>query len=121
MKICIPSLDGPALDSRLGAHFGRTPWFVVFDHETGEIETVPNEPEEFGPTHCVSVKRLERLGVEAVVCGGMGKRSLTNIEDAGLAVFLSKKKWVWEVFAEIQAGKVTRLRAEEACESGHHH
>ncbi len=121
MKFCIPALDGPALDTRLSPHFGRTPWFVVYDNERGEMETVPNEPEEFTETHCVSVSRLQGLGINAVVCGGMGKRSLANIEDGGMAVFLSKKERVWEVLGEIQAGKVKRLRSEEACESGHHH
>ncbi len=58
MKFCIPALDGPALDTRLSPHFGRTPWFVVYDNETGEMETVPNEPEEFTETHCVSVRWL---------------------------------------------------------------
>jgi predicted Fe-Mo cluster-binding NifX family protein len=105
----------------LSLHFGRTPWFVVFDNETGEMKTVPNEPEELRETHCVSVERLKRLGIDAVVCGGMGKRSLANFEDGGMAVFLSKKVRVWEVLCEIQAGAVKRLRSENACESGHHH
>lgn len=121
MKICIPALDGPDLGTRLSPHFGRAPWFVVFDNETGEIANVPNEPDECSATHCVSVKRLDALGIDAVVCGGMGKRSLANFEEVGMAVFLSQKEKVWEVLAEIQAGKVRRLRTEDACESGHHH
>lgn len=111
-------MDGDRLNTRLCPHFGRTPWFVIYDKETGELETLPNtQQESTDDARCIPLERLDELGIDAVVCGGMGKRSLANFQKCGLAVFISEKTMVWEVLGEIQAGKVTRLQHEEACES----
>lgn len=117
MKICVPSQSEPHLDARLSQHFGHAPWFVVFDNDTGELEMVAKGEEHYDGGHCVVPGSLMNLRIEAVVCGGMGKKSLVRFEDQGMAVFLSPRERVWEVLADIRAGDVKRLTLEDACES----
>jgi len=120
MKICIPAQDGQVLNAKVSPHFGRAPFYVVVDIESGELEVVPNGDHDHERGHCGSVEWVGKMGVDAIVCGGMGRRSLLLFESEGLAVFISRSPRVWKVLSEIQAGDVTRLRSGEASAGKHH-
>lgn len=48
MKIAIPTLDNNGENSQLGGHFGRAPFFTVYNKEDNTYEAVANSGEHFG-------------------------------------------------------------------------
>ena len=96
MKICIPTADDRQGDSSVHDHFGSAPYFAFADTETGDIRIVPNPRchEERGSCHHVRV--LEGRDVQAVVCGGIGKKALAGLQQEGIDVLSISARTVAE-------------------------
>jgi len=61
---------------------------------------------------------LEGKAVNAVVCGGMGRRAVAGLNAGGMKVFLCKQGTVTGVIKEFRAGTIAELTQEGAC-AGH--
>lgn len=88
-RIVIPVESRTGIDSQLSSHFGRAPFFAVFelDHN-GEVfkqEVVPNTSEHFGGTG-FPPDRILLLKPNAVITRGMGPRALSRFQAARVAV-----------------------------------
>ena len=117
MKICLPTEDEKGLDSRLYGHFGSAPYLTIVDTATGKTEVIARSGDhEHGS--CVPAGFVVSSGVEAVVCGGMGRRALAALE--GTAVYMAEAGPVRDVLDELKAGRLPLLSADEACAGGHH-
>ena len=76
-----------AADGRdVAGHFGRCERFVVVRIEDGRVV---DEEEVACPPHQPGVvpAMLRDLGVDAVICGGIGPRAVGLLEAAGIEVF----------------------------------
>ena len=120
MKLCIPTEDSGGLDARVCAHFGSAPFFTVVDTESEVIELLNNQNVSHSHGDCNPVSSIDSQKVDAVVCGGLGKRALMRLQQSGFEVYLSRSQSVREVVAEQKAGTLHKARVEEAC-GGHSH
>ncbi|HUT07462.1 MAG TPA: NifB/NifX family molybdenum-iron cluster-binding protein [Candidatus Latescibacteria bacterium] len=118
MRICFPTETNQGLSALLYGHFGSAPFFTLADTETGILEVRDNQGQVHAHGACHPVGALEGLGIQAVVCGGMGLRALQKLEEAGIEVYRSGALTVEEALREIREGKAERLSAEGAC--AHH-
>ncbi len=80
MKVAVPVENG-----KVCGHFGHAPQFAIaeiVDNKIGSssLETPP--PHEPG----VLPKWLQELGVEALICGGIGARAVDMLNAAGIKV-----------------------------------
>ena len=80
MKIAIP-FDG----GKVAAHFGKTVQFRVYEAENGRILTAREETAG-AAGHEALAAFLKELGVNAVVCGGIGDGAVAALENAGIGV-----------------------------------
>jgi predicted Fe-Mo cluster-binding NifX family protein len=119
MKICFPSESDQGLKSALFGHFGSAPFFTLVESESNLVEVRDNRDQVHAHGACHPVAALEGLGVQAVVCGGMGLRALQKFEEAGITVYRSESQTVAEALLEIISQKAGKLTAENAC--SHHH
>lgn len=115
MKICIPTENDKGLDSRVYGHFGSAPFFAVTDTETDQVKVITNRGRRHRHGECSPAERIGSHDIEAVVCGGMGKRAFQSLASAGIDVFLSDAGTVREVLSAVRENKVQRLTAESAC------
>ena len=115
MKVCFPTGTNQGLSALLYGHFGSAPFFTLADTETGILEIRDNQGQVHVHGACHPVGALEGLGIQAVVCGGMGLRALQKLEEAGIEVYRSGALTVEEALREIGEGKAERLSAEGAC------
>ncbi len=76
MKICFPSETDQGMKAALYGHFGSAPYFTIVDTESSRVEVHDNRGRVHAHGACLPAGALEGLGVEAVVCGGMGLRAL---------------------------------------------
>jgi predicted Fe-Mo cluster-binding NifX family protein len=118
MRICFPAETDEGLKAALYGHFGSAPYFIMADTDTDLVEVRDNRGRVHAHGACHPVVALEGLGVQAVVCGGMGLRALERLEESGIEVYRSAATTVEEALREIKDKKAERLTAEGAC--AHH-
>jgi len=120
MKLCIPTEDSGGLDARVCEHFGSAPFYTVVDTETENFELLNNRNLKHRHGDCNPVSSIESQKIDAVVCGGLGKRALMRLQQSGFEVYLSRSQTVRDVVAEQKAGALHKATVEEAC-GGHSH
>lgn len=121
MKLAVPTLGQPGLDSERSGHFGHCDCFTLCTIEDGQItavEAVQNPPHEEGG--CLRpVKLLADAGADAIVAAGMGMRPLAGFNDAGITVYFENETPnVGDAARKVAAGSVPVMGMENAC---HHH
>ena len=81
MKIAVTYENGQVYQ-----HFGHTEYFKVYETKDGEIlssEVVSTN----GSGHGALAGFLKNLGVEALICGGIGGGARTALAEAGIKLF----------------------------------
>ena len=118
MRICFPTEDDRGLASRVFGHFGSAPYLTIVDTATGTSEVIARGEGGGGHEHgaCAPAALLASVGVDAVVCAGMGRRALSALQ--GAAVYLAAAGPVRDVLADFEAGRLAQLNAAEACAGG---
>lgn len=119
MNICIPTAGPSGLNDTVYGHFGSAPYLTIIDTDTEEISVIDNSNKEHGHGNCAPSAELVERGVHAVACGGMGRRALDRLNEAGIRVFLSGATTPAEAVEEILTGRARECGAEHAC-AGHH-
>jgi len=119
MNICVPTAGPSGLNDTVYGHFGSAPYFTIIDTETEAISVIDNSNKEHEHGNCAPSDDLVERGVDAVVCGGMGRRALARLNEAGIRVFLSDAATPAHAVHEIATGTARECSAEQAC-AGHH-
>ncbi|MFP4374141.1 MAG: NifB/NifX family molybdenum-iron cluster-binding protein [Spirochaetaceae bacterium] len=119
MNICIPTAGPSGLNDSVYGHFGSAPYFTIVDTDTHAVSVIDNSRKEHGHGNCAPSGELIERGVDAVVCGGMGRRALARFNEAGIRVFLSGAATPADAVQEVVAGIARECTTEEAC-AGHH-
>ena len=114
MRICLPTEGRGGLAARVHDHFGSAPCFTIVDTEQVEVISIDHDHRNAGA--CTSAKEIAARGVDAVVCGGMGRRALEAL--SGIKVYLKEGGTVQEALEDISANRLPLLSAEEACAGG---
>jgi len=119
MRICVPTVDNGGLEARPNDHFGSAPYFTLVDTETDEVRVIANPGAEHEHGQCRPLRWLKPEGLDAVVCRGMGRGALANLQREGIDVFVSPQPFVSEAVEAVIKGKATRLSSDDACRGGH--
>jgi len=88
VRIAIPIRDRRGLDSLVHEHFGRAPYFLIIDVEEGKVknaeivEGIHGEDRGVGKVPRV----LSELGVNVVICGGIGAKAVEILRKLGIEV-----------------------------------
>lgn len=118
VRVVFPVVDAKGFDSQLSGHFGRAPFFCVFDlsddRELLSHRTVPNDSEHFGGIG-VPPDRILQLNPDAVVTYGMGPRALIRFQNARVAVLRANTGAVRDLLSAY-----TNDELEELTEGCHH-
>lgn len=112
MRVCVPSAGPGGLDDRVGEHFGRVPTYTVYDTETGQVEVIDNTSEHMGGTGLPG-ELLAQVGVDVVICAGLGRRAIDLLSRHGIEVCTGASGTVREA---IQAWQEGRLSGADACQ-----
>lgn len=125
MKIAFVSDDGETIS----AHFGRAAFYLVVEVEEGK-ETKREKREKMGHTHFQSGQQQEEHSSEGhgfspqsqsrhvamieaiadcsvVVCGGMGRGALQNIQESGKEVRLTDERSIDKALELFLAGNLS--------------
>jgi predicted Fe-Mo cluster-binding NifX family protein len=121
VRFVVPVEEDKSADSRLSEHFGRAPFFAVFElDEDGKIsnqKVVPNESEHFGGTG-FPPDRILQLKPDAVITFGMGPRALSQFQEAKVAVLRANSDTVNGVISSYITDELEELT--EGCHHAQH-
>lgn len=118
MRICIPVEENNGLDSRVCAHFGSAPFFLIVDSETEDKEAIVNDGAHHAHGMCQPLALLEGKNIDGVVVGGIGRGALFKLQAGNVGVYLSEYSTVRETLDAHRAGSLRPVSPESAC-GGH--
>lgn len=88
MKICITA-QGTTLDSPVEERFGRAPYFICIESETGGYEAVENSAAAgSGGVGPKAAQILVRRGVNALISGQVGGNARDVLSASGIAMYV---------------------------------
>jgi len=121
VRIVIPVLDESGVNAQLSGHFGRAPYFAVFElDEAGHIinqKTVPNVGEHFGGSG-QRADHILALKPNVIITYGMGPRGLSIFQNARVAVLRANADTVKDVMAAFNKDELEELT--EGCHHARH-
>ena len=123
MLIAVPSNNPGGLDATISEHFGHCDLFTLVQitgDKLGEATTLARGDHDEGG--CMSpVMLLKNAGVDALVCGGMGRHPLQGMQQVGIQVFNSgEASTVQEAVQGVIEGVCTPFGEQHTC-GGHGH
>jgi predicted Fe-Mo cluster-binding NifX family protein len=102
MKIAITSM-GDNLESKVSERFGRAPYFIIYDTDTGDFTAVKNGAEAVehgaGPR---AVKLITDSGADVIITGNLGVNAMESIKSSGMKYFtgITSDKTVSQIIEE---------------------
>jgi predicted Fe-Mo cluster-binding NifX family protein len=121
MQICIPVLEDLGSNSRVCAHFGSAPAFMIVDTESGQRRYLVNNNQHHAHGMCQPLAALAGQAVDGIVVGGIGMGALSRLRAAGIDVFRATHETVGETVAAFMAGTLQLVGDEHACGAHHGH
>ena len=88
MKIAVSS-QGKEKNSPVDPRFGRAPWFVILDSDSGEVVDVLDNTAAQDAAHGAGINAatvVAEAGVGAVLTGRVGPKAFTVLDAAGIKV-----------------------------------
>jgi len=87
MKICF-SASGENEKSMLNARFGRCPYFLVFDTDSKQWQTVNNRAAaEFRGAGVSAAQKVADLGCQIIVTGNMGPNAFNVMNTSDIKIY----------------------------------
>ncbi|MBD3260213.1 MAG: dinitrogenase iron-molybdenum cofactor biosynthesis protein [Candidatus Altiarchaeales archaeon] len=115
MKIAVPSASSGGLEDKVGAHFGRTPTYTLFDEETREVGVVENTSHHMGGSG-YPPQLLHDKGVEIMLCNSLGRKAVLMFESLGIDVYVGASGTVENTLKQYADGELTKASESIACD-----
>lgn len=107
-------MGNKGLDEQVGEHFGRVPSYTLVNPDTNDVKIVDNTSEHMGgqgyPTEIIA-----KLGVDTMLCGGLGRRAIMMFEDFGIMVYVGATGTVRDALQAYNEGKLQAATDKNAC------
>lgn len=118
MKVCVPSM-GRNLNEPISQHFGRAPFFLIVDQESGSVEVLENRSEHMGgvgkpPEHIAS------RGAEVMICSGLGSKAIDMLSSYGICTYVGAQGSVGEAIGQWREGRLPSANGDNACKEHRH-
>lgn len=122
MLVCIPTIGSAGLDDTVCDHFGSAAYFTIYNSESGELTILENAEADHVHGSCQPRNRLGDHEINAVICGGMGRRAIEALNAEGIRIFVAESRDVRQVIEQINSGNLTEMDPHAACRGhGDHH
>ena len=109
MKVVVSATD-KSIDAPMDQRFGRAPWFVLVDSETGEWSAHANAAVESGHGAGIEASRaVAGLGAEAIITGDVGPNAHRTLDAAGIPVYSARGATVRAAVTALGEGSLPQL------------
>ncbi len=124
MRIAISADNNNGLDSIIGQHFGRCPFFALVEVDQNKIQSVSMIENPFYEGHQVGQVPgfIHEQGADVMLSGGMGGRAIQFFTQFGIDTATGARGTVKEAVTEYLAGNLSGTApCAESVEHGHGH
>ena len=120
MRIAISAEDNNGLDSPIGIHFGRCPYFILVDVEDQEVKSVGAVDNPFYGSHAPGQVPafIRSQGADVMLVGGMGHRAVAFFEEYGIQPVTGASGTARQALQNYLGGE---LQGVEPCVENHNH
>lgn len=119
MRISVPSMGNKGLNDEVSAHFGRAPYFIIWDSETDKVEILQNTSQHMGgvgyPPELMHTNR-----VDIMLCSGLGPRAVQMFEQLGIRVYVGAMGTVKTTIDAWKNGTLQEATDETVCKEHRH-
>lgn len=110
MKIAITS-QGNDIKSNVDLRFGRAPWILIYDTQTGELKA-HNNSVNLNIAQGAGIQtgqNIANTGAEAVITGNVGPNAFRTLIAANVAIYLAKEQTVEQAIEAFKAGNLEKV------------
>ncbi len=115
MKILIPVLENRGKESRVSPHFGRAPYFALYDSETDRLEIIETMKEGSGGRSRLAEDML-KYKPDVVFAAGMGPRAVDLFRLNNIRIETGE----YDTVEDIIKNKDKLKELEESCKEARH-
>jgi predicted Fe-Mo cluster-binding NifX family protein len=115
MKVGFAVERNEGIVSKVYAHFGSAPAFIIIDTEAKDVLTVNNRDLHHVHGACNPVMALDGKSVDAMVVGGIGSGAIAKLNAMGVKVYASAAATVKENLELLNQNKLEELSIYNAC------
>ena len=120
MKIAI-SASGQTVDSLLDKRFGRCPYFVIQDSETGQVETIENEGiKSEGGAGIAAAQQIIDRDVDVILTGNLGPNAFKLIAKVGIRAYKCDEMVIRDALEKFSGGELTEIEKSGPAHHGGH-
>lgn len=106
MRIAVAA-NGKDLKSEVDERFGRAPWFLIVDTETGDVEAIENDGiDQMSGAGPKAAQMIASRDVDCLVAGHCGPNAFAALAAAGVEVVLAPKTAVADAVAGVESGRL---------------
>ncbi len=116
--IGIPLENDDGLNSLVSSHFGKAPFYLLYDKTTKIPKVIKNTSNHFGGKEHPPVM-LKNAGVHIVIAGGMGGNARKIFEKNNIKVYYGAINTAKETLELYEAGKLSEMPPDDG--NNHHH
>ena len=88
MKVAVPVLEILGMESPVSSHFGRSPYFAIYDTDSGELRFIENPMANAprGAGSGTAVRVVASNGVSLVIVSNIGPKAVTALRSLGIEI-----------------------------------
>jgi len=118
MKLCITS-TGTSLDSNVDPRFGRCPYFIIYDTDSGTFESIENASRQaMGGAGIQAGQFIASKEVVAVITGNFGPNAFRVLQTAKIKMYSGISGTVREAIEKYKSGQLTETSSPDV--ESHH-
>jgi len=108
IRVALPVHDHKGLDDHIFEHFGHAPAFLIINVSEGKIIDLKTVDNAYMDGHAPGAvpSFLAELGVNVLICRGVGRRALLFFEQLGIEVVRGAGGRVRDVIEEYLSGRL---------------
>lgn len=115
MNVCIPVMEDQGVQSRISAHFGSAPIFMLVDTETSECRAIENRNEHHAHGMCMPLASLQGEEIDGMVVGGIGMGAFNKLRAAGIKVYCGQFATVQDALTALHENQVEEMAPGMTC------
>jgi predicted Fe-Mo cluster-binding NifX family protein len=121
IRIAVSSESNQGMESSVGSHFGRCPYFVLVDVEEREVLAVNTVENPFFAQHQPGQVPgfILSQGVDVMLTGGMGRRAIAFFQQFNIKPVTGAQGTIAQALEQYLGGELQE--AEPCAESEKHH
>ena len=118
--IGIPIQNDDGLNSKISSHFGKAPFYLLFNISSKTANVIKNTSNHYGGKEHPPVL-LKNAGVQILLAGGMGGNARKIFEKNNIKVYYGAINTAKETLELYEAGKLSEIPPDDGNHNHNHH